>query len=112
MNPIAPPLPKATDHRLHWGQLNHSSGPLAVSTLASQRAEPLLLITPDVHTANQWQEALRFFSAGDFPILLFPDWETLPYDHFSPHQDIVSERLLTLFQLPRLKQGIIISAVT
>src|SRR5699024_2901799 len=41
-----------------------------------------------------------------------PDWETLPYDTFSPHQDIISERLATLYQLPRLSQGVLIIPIT
>ena len=42
----------------------------------------------------------------------FPDYETLPYDQLSPHQDIISARLELLAQLPYLEQGIIISSVT
>ena len=45
-------------------------------------------------------------------ILPFPDWETLPYDNFSPHQDIISSRLTSLHQLPQVKQGIIIVPVS
>ena len=45
-----------------------------------------------------------FLSEGT-PVLTLPDWETLPYDHFSPHQDIVSQRLRTLYELPKLAHG-------
>ncbi len=112
MTPLSPPLPKSNDTTLRWGQLNGNSSALAISELATKSNSPILLIAPDVHTSTQWQDALRFFLGDQFPILLFPDWETLPYDHFSPHQDLVSDRLLTLYQLPRLKKGIVISAVT
>src|SRR5690606_32280429 len=50
---------------------------------------------------------LRFFGA-DLPVAQFPDWETLPYDTFSPHQDIVSERLTTLYRLPEFRHGVLV----
>ncbi len=53
-----------------------------------------------------------FFDADTLPLLQLPDWETLPYDTFSPHQDIVSERLATLYRLPSLQRGILIVPVT
>jgi len=49
---------------------------------------------------------------SDIPVFTLPDWETLPYDYFSPHQDIVSERLQTLYHLPRLKRGILLLPVS
>ena len=51
-----------------------------------------------------------FSPAPDVPVLHFPDWETLPYDSFSPHQDIVSERLRVLTRLPELSRGIVVVA--
>src|SRR5690606_900733 len=51
---------------------------------------------------------LRFFSARQLELLTFPDWEVLPYDLFSPHPDITSERLRTLFELPRAKSGCLV----
>src|SRR5690606_4274610 len=53
----------------------------------------------------------RFF-ASELPVLHFPDWEILPYDLFSPHQDIVSQRIATLSRLHDLKQGVLILPVT
>lgn len=54
---------------------------------------------------------LRFF-APTLTILNFPDWETLPYDVFSPHQDIISQRIATLYKLPSVKQGILVVPIT
>jgi transcription-repair coupling factor (superfamily II helicase) len=71
-----------------------------------------LVITADTNSADQLVSELNFFSAGKANILSFPDWETLPYDSFSPHQDIVSQRLLTLYRLPQLKRGILVIPVT
>ena len=45
------------------------------------------------------------FAPGELEVLHFPDWETLPYDHFSPHEDIISERLNTLYTLKRLPRN-------
>jgi len=68
-----------------------------------------LVITPDTQTANALSRELAFYNRQQqHEILQFPDWETLPYDNFSPHQDIVSDRLLTLFRLPTLRRGILI----
>jgi transcription-repair coupling factor (superfamily II helicase) len=68
-----------------------------------------LVITPDTQTANALSRELAFYNrAQQHEILQFPDWETLPYDNFSPHQDIVSDRLLTLFRLPTLRRGILV----
>ena len=74
-------------------------------------AKSLNIITCSVFDAIRIKEEIAWF----FPKLkvnLLPDWETLPYDNFSPHQDIVSQRLLTLYQLPRLKQGIVLISVS
>ncbi len=55
---------------------------------------------------------LEFFLADtDTPLFHFPDWETLPYDVFSPHQDIISERLETLYRLPSIQKGILVAPV-
>lgn len=69
-----------------------------------------VIVTPDNQTANRLERDLRAFS--DIPLYLFPDWETLPYDNFSPHQDIVSERLKILANLVMLKQGIVILPIS
>ena len=49
-------------------------------------------------------------TAGPLPLLHLPDWETLPYDAISPHQDIASERLSTLFALPGARRGVLVIA--
>lgn len=64
------------------------------------------MVTPDTATAQRLESTLRFFAS--VPVLPFPDWETLPYDSFSPHQDIVSERLRTLRRLQDAADGIVL----
>lgn len=112
VSPLQPPLPRNNDNELHWSGLSGSSASLAISNLVAQSQGLVLLVTPDMHSAGRLKRELDFFSRGsDTTIIHFPDWETLPYDHFSPHQDIISERLLTLYRLPKLKNGIVIAAL-
>ncbi|MDB0048311.1 hypothetical protein N9F12_02605, partial [Burkholderiaceae bacterium] len=59
---------------------------------------PLLIVTADAASASRLLDEMAFF-APDLRGALFPDWETLPYDHFSPHQDLISERLATLWRI-------------
>ncbi len=56
------------------------------------------IITSDASTAQRLMDEMTFF-APDLRCALFPDWETLPYDSFSPHQDLISERLATLWRI-------------
>jgi transcription-repair coupling factor (superfamily II helicase) len=68
----------------------------------------LVVITAQTSAALALERELPFFLDKPCEILVFPDWETLPYDNFSPHQDIISERLNTLYRLPTLTEGILI----
>ena len=56
------------------------------------------IVTSDASDAQRLIEEIGFFEPG-LRIALFPDWETLPYDGFSPHQDLISERLATLWRI-------------
>ncbi|HYF97726.1 MAG TPA: transcription-repair coupling factor, partial [Coxiellaceae bacterium] len=112
MSVFNPPLPKATDTVVHWGELHGCASSLAILKLAEKAQRLVLVITADTHSANQLAIELEFFKSSDsLEILQFPDWETLPYDYFSPHPDITSERLLCLYKLPQLTQGILIVAI-
>ncbi len=71
------------------------------------------MIARDNHGANQLEADLQTLLGGDpsLPVVAFPDWETLPYDRFSPHPDIISQRLAALHRLPALKRGLVIVPV-
>jgi len=56
------------------------------------------IVTADPADAQRLPEELAFFAPG-LRVAVFPDWETLPYDTFSPHQDLISERLATLWRI-------------
>ena len=110
-NPLNPPLGDSLPSKVRWGQLSGASAALAISRLAEQASQPLLVVTPDNLSAQQLNDDIHFFRQTDsYPVLNFPNWETLPYDRFSPHEDIISERLKTLIELPELRRGIIIVA--
>ena len=81
---------------------------------ASRLTTPLLVVAPSARDAERLTTELRFYLTDpELPVLAFPDWETLPYDLFSPHQDTVSERLATLSRIYDLKRGILVlSAAT
>ncbi len=111
-SPLQPVLPAKPGKVMHWGQLYGNSNALAISAAAVKHAGPLVVITGTPGEAQHLEDALRFFlPAEGYPILHFPDRETLPYDAFSPHQDIISERLACLARLPALQQGILLIPV-
>ena len=113
-SPFDPPMPNKAGERIYWENLYGSATGLVVSTAAKRRSGPLIVITTDTPSAMRMEDELRFFLAGsdDVPVLLLPDWETLPYDIFSPHQDIISQRLATLYRLPSLSKGILLIPVS
>ncbi|MDC0598923.1 DEAD/DEAH box helicase, partial [Gammaproteobacteria bacterium] len=116
-----------------WGGLSGSALGLAIANCAIQFQGLTLVITENSQQAERLRSELDFFTGhskpGDgspedssplennntvsnFVITEFPDWETLPYDNFSPHQDIISQRLDTLHRLPKMQQGVLIVPVT
>ncbi len=100
------------NQRLTFGQLTGSSLSLAIAELVSSQTHPVVLVVNDTPTALVLEQEISFLlKENNIPVRLFPDWETLPYDTFSPHQDIISQRIETLYHLPRMKQGLLILPV-
>ena len=109
---LQPPQPKPTDNELHWGNLHGSSQALAIINLVRATKQSVLIITTDIQQANLLQRELAFFNTDDeIPVCNFPSLETLPYDQFSPYQDLISERMLALSLMPNFNNGIIITAL-
>jgi transcription-repair coupling factor (superfamily II helicase) len=102
-------LPRDGHSRVLWRGLAGAGTALHLARAAAHSTHPLLLVTRDAAAAARLEDELRFFAGGDLPILTFPDYETLPYDQFSPHPDIISQRLRVLSRLPSLRAGIIIT---
>lgn len=98
-------LPSAGD-RQAWIAADYAWA-YALSEAWQQARGPLLVITPDSSTAQRLEREIGFF-APQAQLHALPDWETLPYDSFSPHDDIVSARLGTLARMPSLTEGLII----
>ncbi|MGF6558359.1 transcription-repair coupling factor (superfamily II helicase) [Pseudomonas sp. S30_BP2TU TE3576] len=101
------PLLPAAAGKQHWGNLPGAALSLAIAEAASAAKRFTLLLTADSQSAERLEQELGFF-APDLPVLHFPDWETLPYDLFSPHQDIISQRIASLYRLPELSHGVLV----
>ena len=82
------------------GQLYGSSRSLFLAQQIRQFKGLSVVVTADMAEAEQLEKEINFFREERLNVLHFPDLETLPYDHFSPHQDIISERLRCLSLLP------------
>jgi transcription-repair coupling factor (superfamily II helicase) len=106
---LRPILPDARRPQVHWGELHGSATALAIVEAAAHDQRPWLLIEPDSRSLERRRAELGFFAPPGLRILTLPDWEVLPYDVFSPHPDITSERLLALAELPTLERGIVLA---
>jgi len=84
---------------------------LALARLARRIGRPLIVLTAQASDAQRLHREIRYFDAA-LRVLLLPDWETLPYDTFSPHQDLVSERLASLYALQRHECDVLVSTAT
>ncbi len=73
----------------HWGQLVGAALPLALSELVTAQAGLYVVLVPDTPTALRLEQELMAFLPDGIELFSFPDWETLTYDHFSAHQDII-----------------------
>jgi transcription-repair coupling factor (superfamily II helicase) len=105
---LHPPLPSAAMPHWSWHGVHGSARALVLAEAIGADTRPWVFIVADVRELERLAAELRFFSGNAVPILTLPDWEVLPYDLFSPHPDIVSERLRTLARLPSLKRGILL----
>lgn len=108
-----PPIPQSATDRIQYGNLQGAAQQVLIARVAQKASAPILVIAPDPQTAAQLERELRYLlSRESVPIYHFPDWETLPYDSFSPHQDIISERLQVLSQCHNLQKGVMIVPIT
>ena len=109
--PANPALP-ASGKSAAWGRLIGASLALAAAELARSVDRPLLVLAEDAKHADQLEAEIRFFAGSGLAVEHFVEWETLPWDTFSPHQDIISQRLRVLAGLPGMRRGIVIAAAT
>ncbi len=107
---LQPPVPSAALPRLRWHQLHGSAAALALAEATRADKRLYVVIVDAARDLERLTAEVRFFAGDSLAPLRLPDWEVLPYDVFSPHPDIVSERLKTLFELPRVAHGCLIVA--
>jgi transcription-repair coupling factor (superfamily II helicase) len=96
--------------RPRYTKLIGSSDALALAEYAEKHS-PLVVIAASALEAQRLVEEIPFF-APKLRVHLLPDWETLPYDHFSPHQDLISERLATLHHIRSQSVDVIVVPIT
>ncbi len=111
---LHPPLPRDARQRSFWNAPHGSATALAIAAAARAHAGIIIAVTHDTHASHTLETDLQAFTkdwrhAGDdLEVLHFPDWETLPYDLFAPHPDIVSQRIATLYRLPTTRRGVLV----
>src|SRR5438445_5257356 len=110
---LHPPLPHDVKQRRFWNTPHGSSLALAIAAAARAHAGVVVAVTRDTHSAHTLETDLRALagnaaSIDAVEVLHFPDWETLPYDLFAPHPEIVSQRIAALYRLPATKRGVLV----
>jgi len=111
-DPLSPPLPAKPGDRVHWGRLYGAGDALAIASAAKAFGGLVMVLTEDVQSAVTLEQGLRFFLGHEqIPVFGFPDWETLPYDIFSPLPELISQRLQALYQLASVKRGVLVVPV-
>jgi transcription-repair coupling factor (superfamily II helicase) len=113
-SPLMPQLPISQGDVLYWEKLYGAAKGLAIANAVIKQKSPVILITENNKAMENMLEEIQFFqdAQAPFPVLSFPDWEVLPYDIFSPYQDIISERIKTLFQIISLDKGLIVTTAS
>ncbi len=109
-------IPAAPDagRKFSAGPFAGSSDALALAQLARQSSvggRMLVVLSADPQSAQRLADEIAWFAPA-LRVALLPDWETLPYDHFSPHQDLVSERLSALYRTSRGECDVLVVAAT
>lgn len=108
---LSPLCPDARQTRVRWNRLHASATALALAEAASGDQRPYIVIEPDLRSLERRRAELQFFAPPGLPLVTLPDWEVLPYDVFSPHPDITSQRLLALAELPTFERGLLLVTV-
>ena len=110
-SPFKARFPDETASVESWSGLHGSAQSIALLAAAGALPRVTLVVTRSSHQAQLLHRDLELLATGPLPVLLFPDHETLPYDPFSPHPDIIAGRLKTLSRLASLEHGILLCPV-
>ena len=111
-NPRHARFPADGGPSLAWHGLHGSSAALAIQAAAAHHDGITLVVTRSTHQAHMLARDIELLATAALPLWLFPDHETLPYDPFSPHPDIIADRLKTLASLAAAAKGILLSPVS
>ena len=103
-----PALPKAGERAL-WRCESAPGASLVLAQLARQHAGPILALATGEQQAHRIEAELSFLLTYEVRLAHLPDPEILPYDVFSPHQEILSERMATLYRTPRMTAGVLLA---
>ncbi|MGB4858151.1 MAG: hypothetical protein WBP11_02380, partial [Dokdonella sp.] len=101
-------LPASGQQRRYWNAPQGSSLALLLSDVGRQHDSIVVAVTRDTQGAHALETELAAFAGNDLEVLHFPDWETLPYDLYAPHPEIVSQRIATLYRLPGVRRGVLV----
>lgn len=104
-----PTLPHKAAERQRWSIPHTDSCAVAIAQTIAQHKGLVLVVTKGSGEAQYLAEAIDFFLGASDMIDLMPDWEILPYDFFSPHQEIISARLDALYKLPHRREGLLLT---
>ena len=110
LNPLRP---NSARRQVHWHQLHGSATALALAECMQNDSRLYVVVTAGARDMERLATEIAFFQGGQpgsHALMPLPDWEILPYDLFSPHPDITSRRLQTLFELPDARGGCLILA--
>ncbi len=104
------PIPDPGNQR-SWGNLHGSAPALAVLSAYRRHTGPLLVVCNDIPHMQRLEGELRFYTESSLQdhLLPFPHGETLPYDTFAPHAELVNQRLTTLYHLHQGGKGIVLA---
>ncbi len=98
-----------------WGRLIGASGSLAAAELSeilfNNHGQPLIILAENSQHADQMEAEIGFFLNNSIHVERFTEWDTLPWDNFSPHQEIISQRLRVLSVLSSMKIDVVITTV-
>ncbi len=92
-----------------WPALPGASAALAAAAAAQRHSGLTVVLVANEQRAYRLEQELRFFLPRSLPLVHLPDTEVLPYDQFSPHQEILSQRLSALHRLPATRRGVLLT---
>mgnify|MGYP001311142939 FL=1 len=102
-------MSNAKNSQSDWASQGSTAQALTIAERALSYSGISLVITATTAEASTLRRAISFFlQDSNIETKVFPDWETLPYDIFSPHQDIISDRIQILSELPTLTQAVLV----